>query len=121
MKEPQGGEPSPAWVRSQVEGKFAANKKTKGLLKAALEAERDWDKLMNDAYRSLIYLLSADQKREMVKVQQAWLSHRQKEFAFVNSAKNVSQEFRATYRMDFVKSRCLVLSSLYEEIEAHTP
>ena len=95
---------------------------TAGILNAYEFAMKEWDKLLNENYRTLRQRLGKEEQEKLRAAQLAWIKYRDLEFAF---NKGFWKEFKGTmyipfspgYQVNFVRERALRLGYYLEDLD----
>lgn len=95
---------------------------TAGMVNAFGEASKKWDVELNKNYKLLVAGLNPDAKKALREAQRAWVTHRDKEIAYLGQFYSRMQGtmYRTIYAettMTMVKDRALKLSDMVEMLK----
>ncbi|MBS1595647.1 MAG: DUF1311 domain-containing protein [Bacteroidetes bacterium] len=100
-----------------------ADGSTMGMINCTDGAYDEWDKELNKYYKLLMGVLGPEAKARLKAAQVNWLTYRDSEFAFINSAYNMDGTMwgviKASGRMELVKKRALELKEHYGTMTMH--
>ena len=102
--------------------KFEAAVTTSDMVEAALDAVKEWDKLLNENYRALMQKLDKGQQDQLRASQREWIKFRDLEFEFNASfhfdlGGTIASINIASFKWNFVRRRALELGHYLDYLE----
>jgi len=109
-------------IDAELEAAMEKNPSTSGMVHALGIARDKWDKEMNATYKKLKETMEAEDFRQLVAAQKAWLAYRDAQVEqignyFGKKEGTVNRVNAASLITDLTKSRALFLKSLLEGAE----
>ncbi|HEY4799300.1 MAG TPA: lysozyme inhibitor LprI family protein [Bacteroidia bacterium] len=97
------------------------NQTTAGMCKCNNDALDRWDKFLNDTYKKLSTQLNAQQKKQLVEAEKAWINFKEKEIALINSIYAEADgsmwiPIRINNMMEITRQRAIAVDHLSENI-----
>ena len=98
------------------------NQTTLGMMNCEGEAQKAWDKELNQNYKELMGLLKGEEKSMLKAAQRQWIKYRDLEFEFsgnmhYNMEGTMYRVFAAGRQTEFIKTRALELAQYIETLE----
>ena len=105
----------------EFEKRIDADPSTSGMMEASRWGENEWDKLLNENYKSLMKKLDKEAQTRLKNSQREWIKFRDLEFEFNGKLYaefdgSMYRTVTAGFRMDFVRERALRLGYYLDDL-----